>query len=151
MADDLELTEEFRKGLAFAEATHRQNDADQQKLVTLLRAQLATTREAALAEAAQAAEKPTPPSMMSAQYRGGYLNGQEDAVAAIRALMTRDTEVIRNLPSTRSGDTEVTPEMIEAGTEAISRRWGEFTALSGYRLMDEVIREVFLAMSAARR
>lgn len=46
---------------------------------------------------------------------------------------------------------EVTPEMVEAGTEAISRRWGEFTSLSGHRLMDEVLREVFLAMLAARR
>jgi hypothetical protein len=46
---------------------------------------------------------------------------------------------------------EITPEMIEAGTEAISRRWGEFTALSGYRLMDEVLREVFSAMLEAHR
>jgi hypothetical protein len=44
----------------------------------------------------------------------------------------------------------VTPQMIEAGREAISIRWMEFVGVSGYELWDEVLREVFVAMSAAR-
>ena len=45
---------------------------------------------------------------------------------------------------------EITPEMIEAGKEAISVRWADFVGDTGYELWDEVLREVFLAMSAAQ-
>jgi hypothetical protein len=45
---------------------------------------------------------------------------------------------------------EITPEMIEAGHNAIASRWAEFTGVSGHSLMGEVLSEVFLAMWAAR-
>jgi hypothetical protein len=41
--------------------------------------------------------------------------------------------------------------MIEAGRDAIERRWIEFTGISGYRLWDEVLTETFRAMTAAQR
>jgi hypothetical protein len=47
-----------------------------------------------------------------------------------------------------STEIEITPEMIEAGEDAISARWGDFVSVSGYHLMDEVLRRVFLAMMA---
>lgn len=46
---------------------------------------------------------------------------------------------------------EVTPEMIDAGRECISRRWIDFTGPLGFRLWDEVLSETFRAMSAARQ
>jgi hypothetical protein len=46
---------------------------------------------------------------------------------------------------------EVTPEMIAAGKDAISRRWIDFVGPTGFLLWDEVMTDVFLAMSAARR
>jgi hypothetical protein len=46
---------------------------------------------------------------------------------------------------------EVTPAMIEAGREAMSARWHDFTSVRGFLLWDEVLRETFLAMMAERR
>ena len=57
----------------------------------------------------------------------------------------------RNDEANSTNEIEITKEMIAAGHEAISRRWLEFTSVSGHRLMDEVLREVFLAMWEAKR
>jgi hypothetical protein len=59
----------------------------------------------------------------------------------------------RDFPTggTRLIPTEITPEMLAAGREAISRRWLEFISDEGFRLMDEVLRETFLAMLESRR
>ena len=45
---------------------------------------------------------------------------------------------------------EITPAMIEAGREVISAQWIDFVGSSGFRLWDEVLRGVFLAMWEAR-
>jgi hypothetical protein len=45
---------------------------------------------------------------------------------------------------------EVTSAMIEAGREAMERRWIEFTNLHGFRLWDKVLTETFRAMMAAQ-
>lgn len=52
----------------------------------------------------------------------------------------------------RDGPDEITitPEMIDAGREAIASHWLEFTDTGGFRLWDEVLREAFLAMWAKR-
>lgn len=44
---------------------------------------------------------------------------------------------------------EITPKMIAAGHEAIASRWIEFVGTTGYRIMDEVLREVFSSMWSA--
>lgn len=49
-----------------------------------------------------------------------------------------------------TNEIEVTPAMIEAGREALSSRWHDFTAVTGFRLWDEVLTEVFQAMMEAR-
>ena len=45
---------------------------------------------------------------------------------------------------------EITPEMIEAGRQAISRKWLDFTGPHGSQLWDEVLSETFRAMWAMR-
>jgi hypothetical protein len=45
---------------------------------------------------------------------------------------------------------DVTPKMIDAGRDAIERVWIDFTGPLGFQLWDEVLREVFLEMTAAR-
>jgi hypothetical protein len=50
-----------------------------------------------------------------------------------------------------SKEIEITHEMVEAGREAMETRWIEFTGPQGFRLWDEVLREVFAAMLAMRR
>jgi hypothetical protein len=47
-------------------------------------------------------------------------------------------------------EVKVTPEMIEAGREAIEKQWIEFTNLHGFRLWDKVLTETFRAMTAAQ-
>jgi hypothetical protein len=65
------------------------------------------------------------------------------------------TKTANDLPPTvgagpRDDDIIVTPAMIEAGRDAIGRRWAEFTSVEGHGLLDEVLCETFLAMSAKR-
>jgi hypothetical protein len=45
----------------------------------------------------------------------------------------------------------VTPEMIEAGKDVIASQWGEFVGLSGYKLWDSVMTDVFRAMTKAQK
>lgn len=53
--------------------------------------------------------------------------------------------------ASKAGDgAEITPEMIEAGREAMSCRWADFVGETGYELWDVVLPEVFRAMLAAR-
>ena len=45
---------------------------------------------------------------------------------------------------------EITPEMIAAGREAVSRRWLDFVGPSGSQLLEPVLAEIFSAMWASR-
>jgi len=65
--------------------------------------------------------------------------------------MTQDIALGPDRPATRKPTDEidcVTPAMIAAGRDAIESRWTEFVGVSGFRLWDEVMREVWGAMKA---
>jgi hypothetical protein len=58
----------------------------------------------------------------------------------------------RGPDSTGAGapEDEITRAMLDAGREPISSRWLDFTGPHGFRLWDEVLSEVYLAMREAR-
>ncbi len=69
-------------------------------------------------------------------------------------LTPHDTKPRETAVSDHSGDEagapEVTDEMLAAGAKALGERWLEFVGVTGFRIQDEVLSEIFLAMTEAR-